>query len=102
MSLLRWFMRRSQPEPAIEPSPAARLRLAQATRGHAQVARRLATVALNEVDRTAAENGSTVGEQSECLGRAVAELTQRYRTTQGRKPADHLAEMVDFMSKGRK
>lgn len=101
MKWLGWFRRRELPEPPIEPSPASRLRLAQATRGHAQVARRLATVALDEVDRSAAERGASVCRSPECLEKAVGDLASRFRAG-SRHPGDALSEMVDFMSKGPK
>lgn len=100
MKWFGWFRRRRLPEPPIEPSPASRLRLAQATRGHAQVTRRLASVALDEVDRSASERGAAADCSNECLGKAVTEITRRYQATHGKAMADPLAEMVDFMSKG--
>lgn len=99
MSLFGWFRRHRQPEPPIEPSPALQLRLAQATRGHAQMARHLAKVALDEVDRSAMRAGAPIGQDQECLGKAVADITRRYAVTNGSKARDPLVEMVDFMSK---
>jgi hypothetical protein len=96
----RWFRRRRLDEPPIEPSPGARLRLAQADRRHQQVTRDLTRAALDEVDRTAAEAGRPVEQDADGIGRAVVELTRRYQEARGRQPADALSELVEFMSKG--
>ncbi|ACL59177.1 hypothetical protein [Methylobacterium nodulans] len=84
MNPFRWLWQQ-QDEPRIEPSRGIRLRLARAEHQHRRLACDLIRVALDEVDRTAAEMGTPVVLNSEWLQRAVAELTRRYLEAHGRQ-----------------
>ena len=87
MNPFRWFWPQ-QDEPRIEPSPGVRLRLARAEHQHRRLACDLIRVALDEVDRTAAETGHPVVLNPEWLQRVLAELTHRYLEAHGQSILD--------------
>ncbi|ACL57248.1 hypothetical protein Mnod_2268 [Methylobacterium nodulans ORS 2060] len=83
MNPFHWF-RPQLDEPQVEPSWGARLRLARAEQQHRRLSCDLIRVALDEVDRTAAEMGTPVVLNAAWLQQAVAELRRRYlRRTAG-------------------
>ncbi|ACL55600.1 hypothetical protein [Methylobacterium nodulans] len=85
MNPFRWFWPQRCDDPLIEPSQGARLRLALAEQRHRRLACDLIRVALDEVDRTAAELGTPVALNPAWLQQAVAELRRRYQGAHGRQ-----------------